>query len=110
MLLNLSTISAEQKAVRIEAALAALDSQAEQQAAALEQMNIQAVNALHAQMVAVVRTQHDKECERLENDLQYNKDKRVKELKSRLERKKAERAKEILAASDGKQQTSSLYK
>jgi len=84
----------------LESALAQLDSQAEAEAAFLEQQNIASVRAVRAQMVALVRAEHEKECERLENELLAQKDKRTKELKLRLERKKAERAKELMNQKD----------
>uniref|UniRef100_A0A7S3HPV5 Uncharacterized protein n=1 Tax=Spumella elongata TaxID=89044 RepID=A0A7S3HPV5_9STRA len=93
-------ITAEQKAIMLESALAQLDSQAEAEAAFLEQQNIASVRAVRAQMVALVRAEHEKECERLENELLAQKDKRTKELKLRLERKKAERAKELMNQKD----------
>jgi len=92
-------ITAEQKAILLESAFARIDSEMEYEAALLEQQNIANVRNVRAQMVALVRSEHEKECERLENELQSQKDRRVKDLKARLERKKAERAKEILQAS-----------
>eukprot|EP01032_Pedospumella_encystans_P024049 gene24049-27208_t len=101
-------ITAEQKAIMLESALAQLDSQAEAEAAFLEQQNIASVRAVRAQMVALVRAEHEKECERLENELLAQKDKRTKELKLRLERKKAERAKELMNQKDTSAESGSV--
>lgn len=96
-----NTITAEQKEVLLAAQLAKVESAAEAEAALLEAENLAAVRVARGKMVQLVRTEHEKQCERLENELLAQKDKRVKDLKARLERKKAERAKEIMSTSNG---------
>lgn len=100
-------VTPAQQEAMLAAALAKVESAAEEEAALLEAQNLAEVRAVRAQMAALVRSEHEKECERLESELQAEKDKRVKDLKGRLERKKAERAKEILASA-GKEVTSAV--
>jgi hypothetical protein len=81
----------------LAAAYVKIENAAEEEAALIEAQNIAKVRSARAQMVALVRNEHEKECERLESELQLQKEKRVKDLKVRLERKKVERAKEIMS-------------
>jgi hypothetical protein len=102
------SISAAQKEAILVSAIAKVESAAEEEATLLEAQNLAAVRAMRAQMVQLVRSEHEKECERLETELLAQKERRVRDLKGRLEKKKADRAKEILAEAGGKSVTSAV--